>query len=97
MQGIPPPYAHIIHAKLNNIPGKRAAGSPDGKQSLPPMDTRNTIGVKSTFAVLLDIMNSRDVGESGIGKGGNWASGNLTDTTWVLLHGGVAMSSTPDN
>uniref|UniRef100_A0A2H1W4U8 SFRICE_011512 n=1 Tax=Spodoptera frugiperda TaxID=7108 RepID=A0A2H1W4U8_SPOFR len=41
------------------------------------MDIRNT----NSVAGLLGLRNIRDIGESGIGKGGNWSSGNLTHKT----------------
>uniref|UniRef100_A0A2H1WLY1 SFRICE_028906 n=1 Tax=Spodoptera frugiperda TaxID=7108 RepID=A0A2H1WLY1_SPOFR len=58
---------------------KRTDRSPDGKQSPPPIDTRNIRGVIS--ALPFGVRNLKDVGESGIVKGGNWASGNLTHRT----------------
>uniref|UniRef100_A0A2H1WY28 SFRICE_020728 n=1 Tax=Spodoptera frugiperda TaxID=7108 RepID=A0A2H1WY28_SPOFR len=65
-----------------NDAGKRVHGSPDDKQSPPPMDIRNTRGVTSASLQvrLLGDRNLRVVGESEIGRGGNWASGNLTRT-----------------
>uniref|UniRef100_A0A2H1V024 SFRICE_019523 n=1 Tax=Spodoptera frugiperda TaxID=7108 RepID=A0A2H1V024_SPOFR len=52
--------------------GKRADGSPDGKQSLPPRRYKCVAGI-------LRVKNLRVVGESGIEC--NWASGNLTHKT----------------
>uniref|UniRef100_A0A2H1WQG4 SFRICE_030411 n=1 Tax=Spodoptera frugiperda TaxID=7108 RepID=A0A2H1WQG4_SPOFR len=48
------------------------------------MDTRNTRGDTNTLLIFWGVKNFRAVRELGngkIGKGGNWASGNLTHTT----------------
>uniref|UniRef100_A0A2H1VCA6 SFRICE_002616 n=1 Tax=Spodoptera frugiperda TaxID=7108 RepID=A0A2H1VCA6_SPOFR len=58
--------------------GKRADGSPDGKQLPPLMDTRNTSGVTS----LLGVRNLRVVGEPGIKKG------------WMVLDSSTAVNKT---
>uniref|UniRef100_A0A2H1W3Z4 SFRICE_015978 n=1 Tax=Spodoptera frugiperda TaxID=7108 RepID=A0A2H1W3Z4_SPOFR len=56
--------------------GKRADGSPDGKQSPSPMDTRNTRGVLSALPCFLGVRNLRVVGES------------YSHTTQALFHVG---------